>query len=46
MTFHLSVDNIFTAEARELDSGRHHLWQENNGAMVAGDINAADLLQA
>ncbi len=44
VTFHLSADNIFSAEARELDSGRHHLWQNNDGgAMVAGGINAGDL---
>ena len=27
VTFHLSKDNIFTAEAVDLNSGRHHLWQ-------------------
>jgi hypothetical protein len=27
VTFHLSKENIFTAEAVDLNSGRHHLWQ-------------------
>ncbi len=27
VTFHLSKDNTFTAEAVDLNSGRHHLWQ-------------------
>ena len=36
VTFHLSEDNVFTAEARELDSGRQYLWTgNNNGAMLA-----------
>ena len=29
VTFHLSKDNTFTAEAVDLNSGRHHLWQVN-----------------
>ena len=35
VTFHLSEDNVFTAEARDLDSGRHYLWAGKNGAMIA-----------
>ena len=27
MTFHISKDGVFTAEAVDLNSGRHHLWQ-------------------
>ncbi len=41
MAFHLSEDNIFSAEARELDSGRHHLWQ-SEGAMIVDHIIRAE----
>lgn len=43
VTFHLSEDNVLSAEARELESGRHHLWTAGEGAVVAGGVNAADL---
>jgi REP element-mobilizing transposase RayT len=43
VTFHLSKDNVLTAEARDLDSGRHHVWQENDGAMIVGEIKPEDL---
>lgn len=44
MAFHLSRDNVFTAEARDLDSGRHHVWQTDSaGGMIASGINPADL---
>ena len=36
VTFHLSKDNIFTAEAVDLNTGRHHLWQV--GTQAAPDI--------
>ena len=36
VTFHLSKDNIFTAEAVDLNTGRHHLWQV--GTPAAPDI--------
>ena len=45
MTFHLSGGDVFTAEACDLDSGRHHIWAEagGQGAMLATGIAPADL---
>lgn len=33
VTFHLSKDNTFTAEAVDLNSGRHHLWQVSRSSL-------------
>jgi hypothetical protein len=45
VTFHVSADNVFSASARDLDSGRHHTWAApgGEGAMLAMGIAAADL---
>ena len=43
ITFHLDNNNVLTVEARDLDSGRHHLWKSNGGAVVANGVSAADL---
>ncbi|KAG1679472.1 hypothetical protein FOA52_011070 [Chlamydomonas sp. UWO 241] len=32
--FHLSKEMVFTAEARDLDSGRHKLWQQSGEIIV------------
>ena len=43
ITFHLDNNNVLTVEARDQDSGRHHLWKSNGGAVVANGVSAADL---
>lgn len=43
ITFHLDNNNVLTVEARDQDSGRHHLWKSSGGAVVANGVSAADL---
>ena len=43
ITFHLDNNNVLTVEARDQDSGRHHMWKSNGGAVVANGVSAADL---
>lgn len=35
VTFKLDGDSILTVEAHDLDSGRHHAWQKDDGAILA-----------
>ncbi|KAK9806195.1 hypothetical protein WJX72_004919 [[Myrmecia] bisecta] len=34
VTFHLDANLVLTAEARDLDTGRHKLWKQNGGTIV------------
>ncbi|DBA75099.1 hypothetical protein WJX77_001154 [Trebouxia sp. C0004] len=43
VTAHLDANNILTIEARDLDSGRHHLWKHGGGGIVADGIHASQL---
>ena len=43
VTFSLSRDSVLSVTARDLDSGRHHTWRQDNGAMIAVGVDAAQL---
>ncbi|CAK0783168.1 hypothetical protein CVIRNUC_006367 [Coccomyxa viridis] len=46
VTFHISKDGVFTAEAVDLNSGRHHLWQESNGALIASGFHSGPISES
>ena len=35
MTFKLDGNSVLSVEAHDLDSGRHHAWQKDQGAILA-----------
>ena len=35
VTFKLDSSGVLTVEAHDLDSGRHHAWQKDEGAILA-----------
>ena len=43
VTFHLNADNVLSVEAKDLNTGRHHLWKSGGGAIIAQGIDREKL---
>ena len=43
VTFHLNADNVLSVEAKDLCTGRHHLWKAGGGAIIAQGIDKSKL---
>ena len=43
VTFHLNADNVLSVEAKDLNTGRHHLWKSGGGAIIAQGIDKEKL---
>ncbi|KAK9864479.1 hypothetical protein WJX84_002506 [Apatococcus fuscideae] len=43
VSFHLDADNVLSVEAKDLCTGRHHLWKSGGGAIIAQGIDREKL---